>query len=52
MDKQNELYKFYHELVEEKKWSTKNYQISLAKGMLMIESRDGKIRLTLDLRVK
>lgn len=47
---QENLYAFYSELVDEGKWQTKNYQISLSKKMLMIESRDKKIRMVLDLR--
>lgn len=47
---QENLYKFYTELVDENKWKTKNFKMSLAKGMLMIESNDYKIRLVLDVR--
>ena len=49
---QENLYAFYQELVGEGKWQTKNYQISLAKKILMVESRDKKIRMVLDLRTK
>lgn len=49
---QENLYKWYNELADEDKWETKSFKVSLAKRMLMIESKDGTVRLVLDLRTK
>ncbi len=52
MSEQEILYSFYQELADEGKWQTKNYQMSLHKGMLMIGNKKTKKEIVLDLRIE